>query len=115
MKHPLPCLVLLAFVGTSPPATGQLDHEWFSTIAVDQLKRSYLHCDMLATQGLLDFGVIAMCSIVSEELKHRAFGGDFDQLLAWWQAEKRAGHLHPAESAETATSQADATGTSEPP
>ena len=115
MKHPLTCLVLLAFVGLSPPASGQLDREWLSAVAVDQLKRAYLHCDMLATQGLLDFGVIATCSMVSEELKHRAFGGDFGQLLAWWQAEKHAGRLPPAGSAETATSQAEATGTGEPP
>jgi hypothetical protein len=31
----------------------------------------------------LAFGEAARCSVVSETLQQRAFGGDFEQLVAW--------------------------------
>jgi hypothetical protein len=43
----------------------------------------YLACDHAAMQGRLDSGAIAQCSVLYEELKRRAFDGDFDKLLAW--------------------------------
>ena len=50
---------------------------------IDDLKNTYLSCDRAAMGGKLDTPGIMLCSIVYEELKHRAFGGDFDKLLAW--------------------------------
>jgi hypothetical protein len=55
---------------------------------VDELKRIYLACDWAASRTVLDASTAAHCSIVGEALQQRAFGGDFEQLLAWWRAKK---------------------------
>lgn len=50
---------------------------------VDELKRVYIACDKASERGLLAHWQIAQCSVIYEELKRRAFGGDFDQFHAW--------------------------------
>lgn len=52
-------------------------------LTVEQLKRVYLACDRASLEGRPVASEIALCSIVYEELKRRAFDGDFDKLLAW--------------------------------
>lgn len=52
--------------------------------SVDQLKRVYLDCEHHSQQGALPFSQAAYCSTVYEQLKARAFGGDFSRLHAWW-------------------------------
>ena len=58
--------------------------------SVEQLKRDYLECDRRASRSLLGFGDAAHCSLVHEALKERAFGGDFERMLAWWKSGKLA-------------------------
>jgi hypothetical protein len=60
------------------------------SVSVDELKRVYLACDRVASQQLLDSATAAHCSLAGEALQKRAFEGSFDQLLAWWRAEKDA-------------------------
>lgn len=55
-------------------------------VPIEELKRVYLSCDREAISGQLSAGGIMNCSIVYEELKRRAFGGDFDKFLAWSSA-----------------------------
>jgi len=53
---------------------------------VDELKSAYLSCNRAAAGTRLSSGTIMQCSIVYEELKQRAFGDDFERLLAWSKA-----------------------------
>ena len=55
-------------------------------VSIDEMKRMYLWCDRAAISGQLNTDGIMQCSIVYEELKRRAFGGDFDKMLAWFKA-----------------------------
>ena len=50
---------------------------------IDDLKRSYLACHRASMRLALDSGEAMHCSVVYEALKHRAFGGDFERVLAW--------------------------------
>lgn len=54
---------------------------------IGELKALYLRCSDAALQGRLASAEIGQCSIVYEELKRRAFDGDFDRLLAWSRAQ----------------------------
>lgn len=78
MKYCLPLCVALA----APLAHGQLPRD----LPVDELKRAYLSCSDAALGGRLGNGAIQQCSEVYEELKRRAFDGDFERLLAWSRA-----------------------------
>lgn len=81
----LPALALLsaacAFAG--PP-----DRSHLASIDVEVLKLAYMECDRRAAGGLLPAANAADCSLIYEELKERAFGGDYGRLLAWWHAQR---------------------------
>lgn len=64
--------------------------ERVTALDVAQLKTAYLACDEEATRNVLDAGSAAICSQIAEALKARAFGGDFERLLAWWREAKAA-------------------------
>ena len=61
-----------------------------SQLTVAELKTIYLDCDRNAMRGLLGAAEIAACSIAYEELKKRAFDGDFDKFLVWSRAQNSA-------------------------
>ena len=67
----------------APAAYGQSTQEALKGMSVDELKQVYLLCDSATNNGRLDTAGIMQCSIVYEELKQRAFGGDFEALFAW--------------------------------
>ncbi|WP_235504931.1 hypothetical protein [Variovorax sp. Root318D1] len=69
-------------------AFAQAANDRLASVSVDELKRVYLACDRVASQQLLDSSTAAHCSFAGEALQKRAFAGSFDQLLAWWRAEK---------------------------
>jgi hypothetical protein len=52
-------------------------------VSIDALKTAYLACDQAAVEGRLSGAAVMQCSVIYEELKQRAFGGDFEKLLAW--------------------------------
>ena len=54
-----------------------------SDLTTEELKTAYLGCDRQANAGELDTGGIMQCSIFYEELKRRAFDGDFRSMKAW--------------------------------
>jgi hypothetical protein len=74
----------------STASTAQTDRSHFAALTVDELKLTHLECDRRACQTLLGAAEAAHCSMGFEELKQRGFRGDFDRLLAWWQAQRRA-------------------------
>lgn len=61
------------------------------------LERVFWECDYTATIRMFDPNEAATCSWLSEELKARKFQGDFEQMLAWWSANKSAEHRKVAE------------------
>lgn len=64
-------------------------------MSVDELKRGYVSCSEAAMNSRLDNGSAMYCSMIYEELKRRAFGGDFERLLAWSRSTD-GGYLDPA-------------------
>jgi hypothetical protein len=81
--HVAHLLVIVVAMLRPVPAVGQPDTDALRGMTIDELKRIYLRCDRAATRHRLSAGAIAACSVVYEELKWRAFDGDFEKLLAW--------------------------------
>ena len=91
MKYPRLALVALlataAFAAQAQPPASPLRAQ-----PIGQLKETYLDCDRQTQVRLIPFADAAECSIVADELLARGFGGDFNQLLAWWRSQRqRAG------------------------
>ncbi len=61
-------------------------------LTMAQLEDRFWTCDVLATTHVLPAQEGAQCALWTDEFKQRRFGGDLDQLLAWWQAHKPAEH-----------------------
>jgi hypothetical protein len=62
-------------------------------VRLETLERAFWRCDYEATQGRLDRAAAMECSVATEALKARKFGGDFGAMLAWWREHKPAAHL----------------------
>lgn len=56
-------------------------------VPVDALKSVYLACERAVQSDDLTAANIRYCSTVYEELKRRAFHGDFKALLRWYKTE----------------------------
>ncbi len=63
-----------------------------SAAGASELERAFWVCDYVATTRGVDATPIAHCSAVTDALKNERFGGDFSELLAWWQRNKPAEH-----------------------
>ncbi len=57
-----------------------------------ELKKAFWFCDHAATKGTIDMNHAAACSAITDELKEKMFGGDFDKLVDWWRENKVAQH-----------------------
>lgn len=77
-------VALAAAVGA---AQAQPAHDDVRHLSVDDLKRGYLACHDASTRRVLGMGEVMHCSVIYEVLKQRAFGGDFERLLAWARAQ----------------------------
>lgn len=73
----------------APAALGEPERIAVRRAGVDDLKAAYLSCNAQMAAGRLPTSAVMACSMVYEELKSRAFGGDFEKLLAWSQAQAR--------------------------
>jgi hypothetical protein len=56
------------------------------------LEELFWLCDYAASTGMVDAGERAVCAAVTDQLKIERFGGDFEQMLRWWQANKFVRH-----------------------
>ena len=92
MKAMHPIVLMFAALLAFAAHGNTIDGERFDA-SVDALKRAYLACDRSAMRGQLSSGGIMHCSMVYEELKRRAFGGDFDKLLAWSNSQQPASQI----------------------
>jgi hypothetical protein len=55
-------------------------------MSIDDLKGAYLACEGSAGGGRMHDAEALLCSIIYEELKQRAFGGDFQSLRRWFRS-----------------------------
>jgi hypothetical protein len=56
------------------------------------LEDLFWRCDYAASAGMVDAEERAVCSVITDQLKMERFGGDFEQMLRWWQANKFVRH-----------------------
>ncbi|MEX0954101.1 MAG: hypothetical protein WDZ83_02685 [Rhizobiaceae bacterium] len=54
-----------------------------SSMSIDKLKGVYLGCEQAAKSGRLNGGDVMYCSLVYEELKEKAFEGEFRRIKSW--------------------------------
>jgi hypothetical protein len=79
------CSCLLVTALASPIAGGQARSSDLRTVSIGELKEAYLACERATGSRALAGSEAMQCSVVYEELKRRAFAGDFNMLLAWWR------------------------------
>ena len=85
--HVVSVTTILCTALFSVTAFGQSESRDKKQLTVAELKTIYLDCDRDAMRGLLGGAEVKACSVVYEELKKRAFDGDFDKFLAWSRAQ----------------------------
>ena len=78
---------LSAFGAHAAPTDGPI-----ASLSDAALERAFWDCDVLATHQALPLSLGAHCAMLGDELKARRFGGDFADMLAWWQEHKAAEH-----------------------
>jgi len=92
MNAPLRATALLCLASSLHVAHGEsspsADKPFAPNPTTSELKRAYLACDRASTTARLEMHEAMQCSIVAEELKQRVFGGNFDQMLAWWREQR---------------------------
>lgn len=76
--------VATAAVYAQPPAAA------CKPAPIEQLKAAYLACADHTARHRMDEALAQHCGAIGEQLKQRAFDGDFDRLIAWWQRERDA-------------------------
>lgn len=52
------------------------------------LRALFNACSAASSRNFLDFGSAAVCSFGYEALLKQGFGGNFRELLAWWQSQR---------------------------
>ncbi|HXF45815.1 MAG TPA: hypothetical protein VNK91_06815 [Burkholderiaceae bacterium] len=57
-----------------------------------ELEKAFWFCDYAATVSSVDSGTAIACGMLTQELKAKKFGGDFDALVSWWRHNKAAEH-----------------------
>jgi len=62
------------------------------------LEQAFWACDYIATTRGVHAAPVELCSVVTDELKHQKFGGDFLELLDWWGQNKLLKHAQIASS-----------------
>jgi hypothetical protein len=55
---------------------------------IEELKGVYVGCEQAAAANRLDGDDVMYCSLVYEELKERAFGGEFRRIKSWLDRQK---------------------------
>jgi hypothetical protein len=90
--HHLSFRIVSLFFAVAVPlaAAAEPDRSQLKHLTIDDLKAIYAACNDAVLNGRIDFGTVAQCSVVYEELKERAFGGDFARLREWSRSQPSA-------------------------
>ena len=98
MKAHLRAVALLCLALSLHVAHGRssslVDKPFAQNLTSAELKRVYLDCDRASSTARLGMHQATQCSVVHEELKQRVFGGNFDQMLAWWREQRGVAESH---------------------
>ncbi len=73
----------IMFVFGVHQSAGADDQSCISSMSIDELKSVYLGCEQAATTSRLNGGGAMYCSQVYEELKDKAFGGEFRRITSF--------------------------------
>jgi hypothetical protein len=76
-----PCVAMVLSAGGGASASTEMQ-------SVNQLKDSYIACENAARSTMLRREDAMQCSIIYEELKQRAFNGDFRLLKIWYDTSR---------------------------
>jgi hypothetical protein len=85
--------MLLVACVTGWPAASSAQTIAATELPLTELEKSFWVCDHAATIGLIDSGTAIACGSLTEVLKQRKFGGDFNVMLTWWRQHKETEHL----------------------
>ena len=80
-----------AEVGVAQTAS-QLAPSQVSAPHTTNLEDAFWACDYVATTRGTSATPTEFCAAIYDEVKARKFDGDFEKLLAWWQANKGVAH-----------------------
>jgi hypothetical protein len=61
-------------------------------LRVANLEQAFWVCDYAATMRGMHATPVTICSAVTDELKNEKFGGDFEEMVKWWQKNKLVEH-----------------------
>lgn len=92
LPRPLAALVTAC---TVTGALAQIDESRLRSLSIGDLQQAYLACNRAASRVRLDAATVAGCSVVSDELQRRAFGGDSERLAAWARSRDPAAQRRP--------------------
>lgn len=74
-------------------------------MSLAEIERGFWVCDHAATNDRIDGSAAITCGSLTEVLKQRKFGGDFNAMLAWWRQHKEAQHQALANGSGTSPAQ----------
>jgi hypothetical protein len=83
--------VMLAFTAFTSSG-GALADDVFDSMPVAALEQGFWLCDYVATSKGVYATPIVECSAIMDRLQSRKFGGDYEELLAWWRENKPVEH-----------------------
>lgn len=80
-RAPLGAAIILSFGVVH--AAGSDEPPLIGSMPIEQLKGVYLGCEQAARASRLNGGDVMYCSLVYEELKEKAFEGEFRRIKSW--------------------------------
>jgi hypothetical protein len=83
MSRALACIAVVVLIPVMAVPSQSSEAARTDVTPIDGLKVVYLNCEQRAADGNLDTSEIMKCSMIYEELKRRAFGGNFRLLKVW--------------------------------
>ena len=90
MKTAAAVLTVVGAATWSVPSSAQASLG--AALALEEIERVFWVCDHAATIDRIDPSTAITCSSLTEALKQRKFGGDFNAMLAWWRQHKETRH-----------------------
>jgi hypothetical protein len=61
-------------------------------VDTSELETTFWTCDYAAAKHGVDGNAAILCQVATDELKNKRFGGSFERMLDWWNANKAEQH-----------------------
>ncbi len=61
--------------------------------SAEKLEQAFWVCDYVASTHGMQFVSMDLCAAITDQIKTERFGGDYDEMVRWWQEHKPAQHL----------------------